>query len=215
MQVKQRARSTAAKSKRKDTILASAEILLRKSGYETITMQAVAMEAGLAKGTLYLYFSSREILVLDLYGRLFDHWINQFASHLSEVTSVEEFCRDFYCHYSSDHLFTELTGFAISSMESKLDREIYIKCKRAMASRVKKLAGTAYLRLGMNPILAQKFIWGLLTIASGAIQMSTQYSFASKDLPADVGVFISSASCETVFLNAAVPLCAGMMQENT
>ena len=80
MDYKKRARSKAAKSERKDEIIAAAETLLRQLGYDTMTMQAVAMEAGLGKGTLYLYFSSREGLVLNVYGRLFDKWIDQFAS---------------------------------------------------------------------------------------------------------------------------------------
>ncbi len=215
MKFGKRARSRAAKSERKDTIIAAADKLLRQSGYDAITMQAVAMEAGLAKGTLYLYFPSREILVLDVYGRLFDQWINRFVSRVSKVTGVEEFCQDFYHHYTGDRLFLQLTGAAISIMESQADRETLIKGKRAMASRVKKLAGTAYQRLGMNPILAQRFIWGLLTIASGAIQMTTRPPVADKHLPEDVNAYIGSTSFETVFLNAAVPLCSGLMIHNT
>ena len=71
MQYKKRARSKAAKLERKHAILAAADTLLRQSGYDAMTMQAVAIEAGLGKGTLYLYFSSREVLVLAVYGQLF------------------------------------------------------------------------------------------------------------------------------------------------
>lgn len=215
MHYKKRARSEAAKSARKDVIIAAAETLLRQSGHDVMTMQAVAMEANLGKGTLYLYFPSREVLVLDVYGRLFDKWINQFASHATAVAGVEEFCRNFCYYYRDDPLFITLTGFAISSMEPQLDRESYIRGKRAMASRVKKLAGIACQRLGMTPVLAQKFVWGLLTVASGATQMSMRPSHFSGDFPEDVAFFIGSTSFETVFLNAAVPLCAGIMQADT
>ena len=63
MQVKQRARSKLEKLRRKDAILAAAETLLRHSGHEAMTMQNVAEESGLGKGTLYLYFSCRELLL--------------------------------------------------------------------------------------------------------------------------------------------------------
>lgn len=215
MQVRQRARSVASKMERKDSIMAAAELLLRQSGCGTTTMQAVATEVGVAKGTLYLYFPTREILILGVYGRLFDQWIDRFASHPSGEPGVEEFCRDFYYYYADDRLFMELTGFGISLMESQLDQEAYVKGKRAMASRVKKLAGIAYQRLGMNPTVAQKFIWGLLTVASGALQMTMRPPVASKNLPKDVFAFIGSASFETVFLNAAVPLCSGIMLDET
>ena len=81
MQGKIRARSRVAKLERKDAIVAAVETLLRQLGYEATTMQAVAKEVGLAKGTLYLYFPSREILIFDVYERLFDQWIDRFASH--------------------------------------------------------------------------------------------------------------------------------------
>ena len=92
MEIKQRARSEAAKLKREDAILTAAEVLLRQSGYDAMTMQAVATTAGLAKGTLYLYFSSREALILGVYGRLFDQWIDRLASHKSVINQFEEFC---------------------------------------------------------------------------------------------------------------------------
>ena len=84
-----------------------------------------------------------------------------------------------------------------------------------MASRIKKLAGIAYCRLGITPALAQKFSWGLLTVASGATQITMRLTLADKDLPKDVIAFIGSTGYETVFLNAALPLYAGMMQADT
>lgn len=215
MQDIKRARSEAAKSDRKDKIIAAAETLLRQLSYDEMTMQAVAMEAGLGKGTLYLYFSSREGLILDVYGRLFDTWIDQFTSHVSEATGVEEFCRIFCYHYKHDPLFLKLIGFATSYTELQLDRESYIRGKRAMASRVKKLAGLACQRLDMTPVLAQKFVWGLLTVASGATQMSVPPSQLSGDFPEDVTFFIGSTHFETVFLNAALSFCAGITQFDT
>ena len=215
MQYKKRARSKAAKSERKEAIIAAAETFLRQSGYDAMTMQAVATEAGLGKGTLYLYFPSREVLVVDVYGRLFDKWIDQFASRVPTVTSVEEFCQNFGHFYTDDALFIKLSGFAISLAEPQLDRESYIRSKRAMASRVKKLAGIACQRLRMTPVLAQKFNWGLLTVASGATQMSMQPLHSSKGFPDDVTSFIGSANFETVFSNAAVPLSTGIMQSDT
>ena len=215
MDYKKRARSKAAKSERKDEIIAAAETLLRQFGHDAMTMQAVAMESGLGKGTLYLYFSSREGLILDVYGRLFDKWIDQFASHVPKVTSVEEFCQNFGHFYTDDPLFIKLSEFAISLADPQIDRGSYIRGKRATASRVKKLAGIACQRLSMTPVLAQRFIWGLLTVASGATQMSVRPPQSNEGFPDDVTSFIGSTNFETVFLNAAVPLSVGIMQADT
>ena len=210
MQVKQRARSELQKLKRKDAILAAAETLLRHSGHEAMTMQNVAEESGLGKGTLYLYFSCRELLVLEVYGRLFDRWIDRLASQVPTLTGVDQFCRDFYMFYTNDRLYLQLSGFVTSLMEPQIDPESYVKSKRAMASRIKKLAGIAYSRLGMSPTSAQKFVWGLLTIASGTTQLTILPRFTKENLPEDDTAFIHSTDFETVFLNAALPLYAGM-----
>ena len=131
----QRARSESAKLEREDSILTATEILLRQSGYDSMTMQAAATAAGLAKGTLYLYFASRESLVIAVYGRLFDRWLDRLAVHKPESNGFDEFCRDFARHYSDDALFLQLSGFINSLAEPQLDREAFINGKRAMARR--------------------------------------------------------------------------------
>ena len=208
----QRARSETAKLAREDSILTAAEILLRQSGYDAMTMQAVATAAGLAKGTLYLYFTSRESLVLAVHGRLFDRWIDRFAVYQTELTGFDGFCRDFSRHYADDPLFLQLTGFANALLEPHLDREAYIKSKRGMARRVKRLAGLVCQQFSIAPAAAQKLIWGFLTIAGGTAQMTVRPPVAKTDLPDDVIAFTGLANFETVFVNAAAPLGANLIE---
>ena len=210
MQPMQRARSETAKIEREDSILAATEILLRQSGYDSMTMQAVATAAGLAKGTLYLYFTSRESLVLAVYGRLFDRWVDRFAVHQPELAGFDGFCRDFARHYAADSLFLQLAGFANALLEPQIDREAYIKSKRGMARRVKRLAGLVCQQFFIEPMAAQKLIWAFLTIACGTAQMTALQSIPKADLPDDVIAFVGLANFETVFLNAATPLGANI-----
>jgi AcrR family transcriptional regulator len=207
----QRARTETAKSEREDSILAATEILLRQSGYDSMTMQAVAKAAGLAKGTLYLYFTSRESLVLAVHGRLFDRWIYRFAAHQPELAGFDRFCYDFARYYTYDPLFLQLAGFANALLEPQLDREAYIKSKRGMARRVKRLAGLVCQQFFIEPAAAQKLIWGFLTIAGGTAQMTARRSVTKADLPDDVIAFIGLANFETVFLNAITPLGANII----
>ena len=208
----QRARSETAKLTREDSILTAAEILLRQSGYDAMTMQAVATAAGLAKGTLYLYFTSRESLVLAVHSRLFDRWIDRFAVHQPELPGFDGFCRDFSRHYADGPLFLQLAGFANALLEPHLDREAYIKSKRGMARRVKRLAGLVCQQFSIAPAAAQKLIWGFLTIAGGTAQMTVRPPVAKTDLPDDVIAFTGLANFETVFVNAAAPLGANLIE---
>ncbi|MDB9891119.1 TetR/AcrR family transcriptional regulator [Alphaproteobacteria bacterium] len=207
----QRARSETEKLEREGSILTATEIFLRESDYDSMTMQAVATAAGVAKGTLYLYFTSRESLVLAVHDRLFDRWIDRFAVHQPELAGFVGFCRDFARHYSYDPLFLQLAGFANALLEPQLDREAYIKSKRGMARRVKRLAGLVCQQFVIEPVAAQKLIWGFLTIAGGTAQMTAHQSVTKADLPGDVIAFMGLANFETVFLNAAIPLGANII----
>ena len=211
MQPMQRARSETEKLEREGSILTATEILLRESDYDSMTMQAVATAAGLAKGTLYLYFTSRESLVLAVHGRLFDRWIYRFAAHQPEFPDFDRFCHDFARHYADDPLFLQLAGFANALLESQLDGEAYIKSKRGMARRVKRLAGLVCQQFSIAPAAAQKLIWGFLTIACGTAQITARQSVTEAGLPDDVIAFTSLANFETVFLNAAIPLGANII----
>jgi AcrR family transcriptional regulator len=199
----QRAISETAKLEREDSVLTATEILLRQSGYDSMTMQEVATATGLAKGTLYLYFASRESLVFAVYGRLFDRWIDRFTARQPEFVSFDGFCQDFARYYADNLLFLQLAGFANALLEPQIDREAYINGKRGMARRVKRLAGSVCQQFSIEPAAAQKLIWGLLTIAGGAAQMTVSPPVTKSSLPDDVVAFVGSANFETVFLNAA------------
>ena len=62
-----RARTPAQKSDRKDTILLTAKDQFIETGYEGFSMAVLAQRAGVAKGTLYLYFVTKEEVLLSLY----------------------------------------------------------------------------------------------------------------------------------------------------
>lgn len=51
------------KNKTRQTIVDAALALFQKQGFETITMEQIAEEADIAKGTLYNHFSSKEAII--------------------------------------------------------------------------------------------------------------------------------------------------------
>ncbi len=69
--MKERARSEEDKLARRRAVLAAAHATWLRSGWEGFSMAEVARRARLAKGTLYLYFATKEALLLELLeGRL-------------------------------------------------------------------------------------------------------------------------------------------------
>ena len=70
-----RARSTGAKEARRAVILRTARDLFEKSGYDAITVAEVARRSKLAKGTVFLYFATKEALFLDLFEDMQAEWL--------------------------------------------------------------------------------------------------------------------------------------------
>ncbi|HEX5873026.1 MAG TPA: TetR/AcrR family transcriptional regulator [Pyrinomonadaceae bacterium] len=56
----------------KDSILDATDRLLARYGYRKMTVEDIAIEAGIGKGTIYLHFSSKEEVVLSHVDRIVD-----------------------------------------------------------------------------------------------------------------------------------------------
>src|SRR5215204_638970 len=63
-------RDIATRENIKDLILDSTDLLLSRKGYQKMTMSALADAVGIAKGTLYLHYPSKEELVLSHINRI-------------------------------------------------------------------------------------------------------------------------------------------------
>jgi AcrR family transcriptional regulator len=58
-------RAIATRDEVRNTILDATDRLLARHGYRGMTMEELAREAGVGKGTLYLHFSSKEDVALS------------------------------------------------------------------------------------------------------------------------------------------------------
>jgi TetR/AcrR family transcriptional regulator len=85
--VRRRAMTAALKETRKDVILATAQKLFCEEPFASITMSTIATGAGLAKGTLYLYFRTREEIFLALFARELRVWLASFKAAADEFAS--------------------------------------------------------------------------------------------------------------------------------
>lgn len=74
------------KEQRRNDIIDAAEQVFFKKGWQNATMDEVAAVAELSKGTLYLYFKSKEELYLAILLRGFDIMTNLFVTGMSAVT---------------------------------------------------------------------------------------------------------------------------------
>jgi len=76
MVIAKRARSTEQKSARREEILAAAVTLLKEKPFHRIGIAEIAAQAGMAKGTVFLYFKTKEELFFDIASREFANWFD-------------------------------------------------------------------------------------------------------------------------------------------
>jgi len=74
----------------KDSILDATDRLLARFGYRKMTVEDIAAEAGIGKGTIYLHFSSKEEVVLSHIDRIVDRLMDQLNEIASSNESVAE-----------------------------------------------------------------------------------------------------------------------------
>lgn len=80
-----RARSSEDKQARRDTILTAAAAAFVAEPFDVITVESVARRAGLAKGTVYLYFASKEELFLALTWEAIAGWLDALDAALRDT----------------------------------------------------------------------------------------------------------------------------------
>ena len=70
-------RSIAQREDIRDLILDSVDVLLARYGYSKMTVEDIADQTGIGKGTIYLHFSSKEELVLSHIDRIIERLLYQ------------------------------------------------------------------------------------------------------------------------------------------
>jgi AcrR family transcriptional regulator len=121
----QRAMSEAQKQTRRATILAAAAHIFAERDYAAITMAEVADAAQVVKGTLYLYFPSKEALFLTLLGEQLDEWFAIMRAGLAEIApddaAIERVVTLFDATLAERPTLTRLTAILYSILEQNID----------------------------------------------------------------------------------------------
>ena len=75
---------------RKYQILNAAEQVFTKKGLDLARMDDIAEETGLSKGTLYLYFKSKDELIIAILDRIFDGIFKQLDARKNDRLSATQ-----------------------------------------------------------------------------------------------------------------------------
>jgi AcrR family transcriptional regulator len=138
--IRQRAIQTEDKQERHEAILDAAERLLARSPERVANVAEVADEAGLAKGTVYLYFPSKEELLLALHERNIDGFFRAVIAMLeSDVTvGIDEVLDLTHQHMVQPALFLPLAARCLGLMAHSVPIDAATAFKLRMAKRVQR-----------------------------------------------------------------------------
>lgn len=85
MAIRERARSTEDKELRRRAFVEAARLLFAERGLSGFAMADVAERAGVSRATLYLYWTTREELLLSVLEELLWQWLDELDGRLDET----------------------------------------------------------------------------------------------------------------------------------
>lgn len=172
----QRAVSDDLKEVRRAAILKAALSLFRKVPFESITVAAVAAEAGIAKGTVYLYFATREALFLALLTEQFENWFDALDAQL-EQDSARPFAPAFIDWAVGSlvdrPLFVRLIAVMHTVLEHNIELATALPFKQLLAARAGAAGARLSARLGWSdPATGMRLLLWLHGMVIGLQHMS-------------------------------------------
>ena len=138
--IRQRAIQAEAKQERHHAILDAAERLLMRSPERVANVAEVADEAGLAKGTVYLYFPSKEELLLAIHERNIDGFFAALSTRLeaSAPVAIETVLELTHRQVVEPPLFLPLAARCFGMMGQGVPPQSALAFKQRMAERLQR-----------------------------------------------------------------------------
>jgi len=89
------------KAEKEYSLVRAATEVFRRQGYAAATMDAIAAEAGVAKGTLYLYFDNKEDLFFAVFDVFFESILERAESAMADDMDAEARLRALYAVWAA------------------------------------------------------------------------------------------------------------------
>ena len=102
-----RAQTPEEKVAKGEFILQVAERIIRDEGLEALSMNRLVQETGFAKGTLYLYFTTRHEILASLFVQMLTAWHHRLGESLTKARNYDEFCARYMRELTYDPLFCQ------------------------------------------------------------------------------------------------------------
>lgn len=163
------------KAARRASILAAAESLIARNPGNFASVAEVAEAAGLAKGTVYLYFRTKEEIVLGVHAlhseQLFEALDATLAAHPRGLTPNH--VADAFCGFiTANPMFLHLSATCMSSFQRTIDPEVMLGFRAAIAARLAQFGPLLEARMdGLAPGRGVQLLQATYAFAVGMWQL--------------------------------------------
>ncbi len=168
------------KQQRRNDIIDAAERLFFEKGYENTTMDQVAEEAELSKGTLYLYFKNKEDLYLAINVRgmgllkeMFREAVRKGKTGIEKVENIGKAYYEFSRKYPD--YFSAMIYYESRNIPEMADDSCFQSCEeqgmqtlQIVADAVEDGMKDGTIRQDLDPLMVATILWGHTT---GMIQI--------------------------------------------
>jgi len=172
-------RATAAveKTARRRAILSAAAALLARWSLQDITMDRIASRAGIAKGTVYLYFRTKETLFLRLFEELQNRWhlgLRELLVSSDEPVDGREGARMIAASLAREPLLLRLYAVSLPVLEKDLDLDSTAALRRGREQRIEETASVFQRKVpAINSAQARLFLRRVEWVVTGLAQAAT------------------------------------------
>lgn len=213
VEINQRARTAEQKALRRQAVLEAAETYFHEVGYEAFSMAQLARRAGVVKGTLYLYFKTREELFLTLYEQSLVRWSQVFSDCLSDPLTNTAYAEALYATTMADGTFVPLLIRLEHVIEHNVAIDRLIQSKRIFIREVGAIADLTSTSLGLGKGPAREIVKTMGVLLIGATRSDQGPSLDGEVLPGDVEALVASFSSKPLFVKNAVRIIEGIRAE--
>jgi AcrR family transcriptional regulator len=196
---RKRARSDDDKAARRAMILATARGMIAESGFDGVTMAALAARAGLAKGTLYLYVRSKEELFLSLFVDAMTALVARIEAGATAATLAEDITRA----AEETPLFLPLLARLVTVIEANVADAPLFAAKREITALGERLTRRVAVLYGAEAAAAETVVSTLMLAMQGAAQFDITAARDPASLPDDLKPVFASHAFRLRFAPAA------------
>ncbi len=130
------------KEQRRQTILDAAERLWLEQREHVAPVEDIARAAGLGKGTVYLYFPSRESVLLAVHERHLEAFFDAVSARAADSApmQLDDMMALTHAYIVASPAFLPIANLCVGLLERSIDLETALAFKRRMDGRLRAVA---------------------------------------------------------------------------